>query len=192
MISKFIEYEDFKLQYNKEILNYKVVAELYESDKGNEDLFKLHLKLAHLMYYPLSTYRTTADEEERLAEILHDEELSNFRKSSSFKKFLAFYKERISKELSSANVLTKAQAVLDKLERYLDEIDWNATDENGRLIYDLTKTMTAMKQIPEVTKMYNKALSDCYQEMVTESTAKGKDNKKGETEDGFDDIEEDE
>ena len=148
---KLLKYEGYKITFEPEILTLKVFKKLHKRDK-TKDKSKFIQELGFIYFYsdPRSDYQYITDEEDRKNAIIEGEGLpSNWEIDKDLQEAIDYYK---SFNPTSALLLEDTRIAVDKLRKFLENVDLFATDDKGKPIYQVNSITSAIKQIPELAK----------------------------------------
>lgn len=97
------------------------------------------------------------------------------------KEMINFLKEHEQKSSVSLRMLDVMKRKIDQIRDYLDQVDYTATDESGRPLYNVKEMMGILKEIPNLNTTYKTLY-----ETVKRDLASGGDNLRGGATKGFD------
>lgn len=180
-----IDYIDYKIVISNEAYLIKPFRTLHENDTSpTKEFFLQQMSYIYFMYSPKSDYSYITDLEERKVEILKQEGLpSNFKESKDLLLAIEYYKKHTT-TLSSL-LLQDTEIAINKVRKFLRDIDLTAIDDKGRSIYDITKITTAIKQCQELSSSLVGYRQKVEKELTEESRARGGNDSKKIFEDGI-------
>ena len=136
------------------------------------------------MIDPRSTYSYITDLAERAEEIIAQEGLPNdFKPSKQLKKAMEVYEKHTI--TSSYALLEAAKIAVDKVGKFLKDVDLNTLDDKGKPVYTINSITSAIKQIPQLAKDLVEAEKVVAKEIEEKGRARGGNNKTI-FDDGFD------
>lgn len=125
----------------------------------------------YFMVDPRSTYTYIVNEEEREKAILTEQGMKKFKVTPLLKEAMEVYRK--STVTSSSALLESTRMAVDKIQKFLQNIDLNAVDRNDKPVYQISQVVSAVKQIPQLAKDLIAAEKAVEAEMLEESKARG-------------------
>lgn len=167
-----IRLDNFKIEFEDEILLLKPFRELYESDKTKEkSKFMDFLTVVYFTHDPRSDYNYISNDEERLQEVYE----SNGIKPSKFTKkeleCIELYKKLC--QTTSSLLLKDTKVAVDKLRKFLLDVDLTMLDDKGKPVYTINSITSTIKQIPQLTKDLMEAEKTVSKEIEEQGRARG-------------------
>lgn len=180
-----IEYDNYEIKISPEALLVKPIREIWEKDKTkNKESFLSQMSFMFFMIDPRSTYSYIADLAERADEIIMQEGLPrDFQPTEDLKKAMEIYEKHTI--TSSYALLEAAKIAVDKVGKFLKEVDLNTLDDKGKPVYTINSITSAIKQIPQLAKDLVEAEKVVAKEIEEKGRARGGNNKTI-FDDGFD------
>lgn len=180
-----IEYDNYEVKISPEALLVKPIREIWEKDKTkNKESFLSQMSFMFFMIDPRSTYSYITDLAERADEIIMQEGLpKDFQPSEDLKKAMEVYEKHTI--TSSYALLEAAKIAVDKVGKFLKEVDLNTLDDKGKPVYTINSITSAIKQIPQLAKDLVEAEKVVAKEIEEKGRARGGNNKTI-FDDGFD------
>lgn len=180
-----IEYDNYEIKISPEALLVKPIREIWEKDKTkNKESFLSQMSFMFFMIDPRSTYSYITDLAERADEIIMQEGLPrDFQPSEDLKKAMEVYEKHTI--TSSYALLEAAKIAVDKVGKFLKEVDLNTLDDKGKPVYTINSITSAIKQIPQLAKDLVEAEKVVAKEIEEKGRARGGNNKTI-FDDGFD------
>ena len=181
-----IKYENYEVVPTEEFFLIKPLRDLY-SKYGKKDWDKFMQYVSVIYHYadPRSSYSYIIDDEIRLQEIIEQEGLpKTFKITKELQDCIDVYKERII--TASFKLLKSTKIAVDKLSKFLEEIDLNERDEKGRPLYTISSIAQAIKQVPQLSKDLRQAEKIITAEIEEDSRIRGGSEYKAVMEDGID------
>ena len=147
-----IEYNNFEIELTQEAYLIKPIRKLFISDRSkNKDRFLQQMSILYFYADPRSSYSYILDDEERLKAIIEQEGLpSNYQISEELQEAIDCYKKHCI--TSSSLLLQSTKIAIEKVRKFLEEVDLTQTDDKGKPIYTISSITTAIKQIPQLAK----------------------------------------
>ena len=182
-----LEYENFEIKISPEAFLVKPIREIYNDDKtDNKESFMQQMSFMFFMVDPRSTYSYITDLEERANEVIDQEGLpKDFTPSKKLKRAMEVYEKHTI--TSSYALLEAAKIAVDKVGRFLKDVDLNTLDDKGKPVYTINSITSAIKQIPQLAKDLVEAEKVVAKEIEEKGRARGGNNKTL-LDDGFDFI----
>lgn len=174
---KLIEYSNYQIKVADEAFLLKPIRTLFNKDKSKtKDNFWSQMSYMYFLIDPRSSYMYIVDEEERAKEIIKQEGLpEDFKPSEELLEAMEIYKKTT--QTSSSLLLEDTRVVIDKLRKFLREIDLTECDDKGKPIYQVNTITATIKQIPELAKSLVEAEKAVNKEIIEEGRARGGNNK---------------
>lgn len=181
-----IEYSDYQVKMNPELLLVKPFRVLHNADRTkNKDVFMSQLAIIYFMVDPRSTYNYITDEKERLATILEQEGLpKDYKIDAKLKECMEIYKKHT--VTTSYLLLQDMRTTIDKIRAFIKEIDLKETDDKDRPKYQISTIVTSLDKALALIPKIQETEKIVKQELEEKGRARGIANKKL-YEDGFDD-----
>ena len=149
---QLIEVENFEMRITEEFFLAKPLRQLYNKyyEKDNEK-FMEYISVIYHYTDPRSSYSYIIDDDERLQEIVIQEGLSKgFKLTKELQECIECYKTHVI--TLSYRLLQSTKIAIDKLSNYLEKIDFNEKDNNGKPVYTISTLTQAIRQIPQLSK----------------------------------------
>lgn len=180
-----IEYENYEIKISPEAMLVKPIREIWEADKSaNKESFLQQMSFMFFMVDPRSTYSYITDLSERAEEIIAQEGLpKDFSPSDKLREAMDVYEKHTI--TSSYALLEAAKIAVDKVGRFLRDVDLNTLDDKGKPVYTINSITSAIKQIPQLAKDLVEAEKVVAKEIEEKGRARGGNNKTI-FDDGFD------
>ena len=172
-----IEYENYEIKISPEALLVKPIRDLWEADKSpTKENFLQQASFMFFMVDPRSTYSYITDLKERADEVILQEGLpTNFKPSKELKAAMEAYEKHTI--TSSYALLEAAKIAVDKVGRFLKDVDLNTLDDKGKPVYTINSITSAIKQIPQLAKDLVEAEKVVAKEIEEKGRARGGNNK---------------
>lgn len=150
-IMKLVKLNNFRLEVEDELLLLKPFKALYDSDKTKDkSKFMDFLTIVYFVYDPRSDYSYISDEKERLEEVCSTNGFKSFNPSKKETEAIELYKSLTT--TTSSQLLQDTKITVDKLRRFLLEVDLNLLDDKGKPVYTINSITSTIKQIPQLAK----------------------------------------
>ena len=138
---KLIEFDNYEIRVADEALLIKPIRKLFNQDKTS----------TKEKFFQQMSYMYIVDAEERAKEIIYQEGLpKDFKPSKELQEAMDIYSKHC--ETTSTKLLKSTRIAVDKLRKFLENVDLFATDDKGKPIYQVNSITSAIKQIPELAK----------------------------------------
>lgn len=148
---KLLKYEGFKVTIAPEALALAPFKKLWNRDRSvNKDRAISEISYVYFMTDPRSDYQYIVDEDERAKAIIEGEGLpSNWKPDKMIIEAIKFYEGMKS---TSALLLEDTRVAIDKVRKFLKEVNLEDTDDKGRPIYTINSITSTIKMIPQLIK----------------------------------------
>jgi hypothetical protein len=148
---KLFKYEGYKVVISEEAFALKVFRQIWNRDRSvNKDKAIMELGYVYFMTDPRSDYQYIVDEDERAKAIIEGEGLpSNWKPDKMIIEAIKFYEGMKS---TSALLLEDTRVAIDKVRKFLKEVNLEDTDDKGRPIYTINSITSTIKMIPQLIK----------------------------------------
>ena len=148
---KLFKYEGYKIVISEEAFALKVFRQIWNRDRSvNKDKAIMELGYIYFMVDPRSDYQYLVDEDERSKAIIEGEGLpSNWKPDKMIIEAMKFYEGMKS---TSALLLEDTRVAIDKVRKFLKEVNLEDTDDKGRPIYTINSITSTIKMIPQLIK----------------------------------------
>lgn len=147
-----LEYKDYQVTISPEALLVGPIRKLYNKDRTvNKEKFMQQMSVVFFMADPRSSYNYIIDLDSRLNEIKEQEGLpANYTISEELAEVIEIYKKL--NHTTSTLLLEDTRAAVDKVRKFLRDVDLTLMDSNGKPVYTINSITTALKQIPQLAK----------------------------------------
>jgi hypothetical protein len=169
------EVKNFVVTFSPQALMLKPFKEIWLNDKS-KDKEKAVQELSYVFYMSddRSDYMYVLDLEERHEFVLRDLMMDpNWIKPLYIDEAMEFYVE--ASTTTSTQMLKSTRGVIEKISKFLDDIDVNERDKNNKPMFDIGKIVASVEKIPKLVK----ALNEIEQEIVKEKELKSQGSKNG-------------
>lgn len=148
---KLFRYEGYKVVISEEAFALKVFRQIWNRDRSvNKDKAIMELGYVYFMADARSDYQYIVDEDERSKAIIEGEGLpSNWKPDKMIIEAMKFYEGMKS---TSALLLEDTRVAIDKVRKFLKEVNLEDTDDKGRPIYTINSITSTIKMIPQLIK----------------------------------------
>lgn len=172
-----IEYNNYNIEPTQEAFLIKPIRDLYNADKSKtKEKFMQQMSIMYFLADPRSSYTYITDEDERLKEILIQEGLpADFKIDKKLQEAIEIYKKHIT--TTSQLLLEDTRFAIDKLRKFLREVDLQDVDDKGKPVYTVNSITQAIKQIPQLAKDIAEAERAVAKEIEEQGRARGGNNK---------------
>jgi len=149
---KLINFRNYQLEINDEALLVKPIRDLYNKDLSpNKEDFITQCSIIYFMADPRSSYSDIIDLTERFEEIKKQEGLpKSYKISKQLQAAIDVYKEMT--KTSASLLLEDTKVAIDKIRKFLREIDLTAVDDKGKPIYPINQVASTVKMVPQLAK----------------------------------------
>ena len=181
---KLVKYENYQLKIEDELFLLKPFRSLHNADRtANKDKFMSFLTILYFTYDPRSDYSYIVDDDLRLKEVCESNgyEIPKFSKNELA--CIELYKKLTT--TISTELLKSTKVAVDKVRKFLEDIDLTEADDKGRLIYPINTVTSAIKQVPQLAKEVQEAEKIVAKEIEEQGRARGGNENKKLFEDGI-------
>lgn len=157
---------------------------LYNADRTqNKDKFMNFLSIVYFTYDPRSDYSYIVDDDLRLKEVCDSNGFDIPKFSKQELECIELYKKLTT--TISAELLRSTKVAVDKVRKFLEDIDLTEVDDKGRLVYPINTVTAAIKQVPQLAKEVREAEKIVAKEIEEQGRARGGNENKKLFEDGI-------
>lgn len=181
---KLVSYSNYQFKIEDELLLLKPFRMLHNADRTqNKDKFMNFLSIVYFTYDPRSDYSYIVDDDLRLKEVCDSNgyEVPKFNKQEL--ECIELYKKLTT--TISAELLRSTKVAVDKVRKFLEDIDLTEVDDKGRLVYPINTVTAAIKQVPQLAKEVREAEKIVAKEIEEQGRARGGNENKKLFEDGI-------
>ena len=182
---KLLNIENYQIKVSDEALLVKPIRDLFNADKSKtKENFYSQCSIIFFMADPRSSYGHIVDEDERFEAIRVQEGLSkNYKISKELQLAINVYKQLTT--TISSQLLEDTYVAIDKLRKFLRNIDLYAVDDKGKPLYTISSITSAIKAIPQLTKDIQEAEKQVNSDVLEIGRKRGGDKGKALFEDGL-------
>jgi hypothetical protein len=156
---------------------------LHNADRTqNKDKFMNFLSIVYFTYDPRSDYSYIVDDDLRLKEVCDSNVFDIPKFSKQELECIELYKKLTT--TISAELLRSTKVAVDKVRKFLEDIDLTEVDDKGRLVYPINTVTAAIKQVPQLAKEVREAEKIVAKEIEEQGRARGGNEHKKLFEDG--------
>lgn len=157
---------------------------LHNADRTqNKDKFMNFLSIVYFTYDPRSDYSYIVDDDLRLKEVCDSNGFNVPKFSKQELECIELYKKLTT--TISAELLRSTKVAVDKVRKFLEDIDLTEVDDKGRLVYPINTVTAAIKQVPQLAKEVREAEKIVAKEIEEQGRARGGNENKKLFEDGI-------
>ena len=182
---KLLNLENYQIKVADEALLVKPIRDLFNADKTkSKEKFYTECSIIFFMADPRSSYGHIVDEDERFETIRAQEGLpKNYKISKELQLAIDIYK-KLTTTISS-QLLEDTYVAIDKLRKFLRNIDLYAVDDKGKPLYTINSITSAIKAIPQLTKDIQEAEKQVNSDVLEVGRKRGGNEGKAMFEDGI-------
>lgn len=148
---KLFRFDNYKLTISEEAFTIKVFADIWNRDKSKDKSVAIaELGFVYHFCDPRSDYQSIVSKTERQKAIIEGEGLKKTWKPDDIVKNAINYYCQF-KPIAS-HLLESTRIAVDKVRKFLEEIDLNATDNNGKPLYTINNIINAIKESMKLVK----------------------------------------
>lgn len=168
---KLFRFENYKLTISEEAFTIKVFADIWKRDKS-KDKEKAIAELGYIYHFsdPRSDYQSIVNEIERENAIIEGEGLLKWKPDELVKDAIEYYCKF---KPTASYLLEDTRVAIDKVRKFLKDIDLNAVDNNNKPIYTISNVVSAIKQIPLLIKELDEAERTLRKDMQVATKMRG-------------------
>ena len=183
---KLLNLENYQIKVADEALLVKPIRDLFNADKTkSKEKFYTECSIIFFMADPRSSYGYITDDDERFEAIRIQEGLpKNYTIDKNLQLAIDTYK-KLTTTISS-QLLEDTYVAIDKLRKFLRNIDLYAVDDKGKPLYTINSITSAIKAIPQLTKDIQEAEKQVNSDILEIGRKRGGDAGKALFEDGID------
>lgn len=152
---KLFRFENYKLTISEEAFTIKVFADIWNRDKSKDKSVAL-AELGYIYHFcdPRSDYQSIVSETERQKAIIDGEGLKKWKPDALVKEAMEYYCKF--KPIASL-LLEDTRIAVDKVRKFLKDVDLEAVDNNGKPLYTISNIVSAIKQSMQLVKQVDEA-----------------------------------
>lgn len=167
-----LKIENFELIITPEALSLKPFKRIWDRDKS-DDKRKAIQDLSYIYFFsdPRSDYQYIIDKDDRKKAIMEGEGIN--KQWNPDKTILEGIKLYESMQPVSALLLKDTRNLVDRLRNYLQNIDLEAVDKNGKPIFALNTLTATIGQIPQLVTKLKEAEIAVAKDINEQSKARG-------------------
>lgn len=182
---KLLNIENYQVKVADEALLVKPIRDLFNADKSKDkEKFYTECSIIFFMADPRSSYGYIVDDNERFEAIRTQEGLpKNYKISSELQLAIDTYKNLTT--TISSQLLEDTYVAIDKLRKFLRNIDLYAVDDKGKPLYTISSITSAIKAIPQLTKDIQEAEKQVNSDVLEVGRKRGGNEGKAMFEDGI-------
>lgn len=182
---KLLNIENYQIKVADEALLVKPIRDLFNADKSkSKEKFYTECSIIFFMADPRSSYGYIVDDEERFDAVKTQEGLpKNYKISPELQLAIDIYK-KLTTTISS-QLLEDTYVAIDKLRKFLRNIDLYAVDDKGKPLYTISSITSAIKAIPQLTKDIQEAEKQVNSDVLEIGRKRGGNEGKAMFEDGI-------
>ena len=169
---RLLKYEGYNVTVEPEMLLIKPFKKIWDRDTSdNKAKALLEFGVIYFMCDPRSDYQYIVDEDIRLEEIKKAEGLNaKWKPDKDLLDAMEYYK---SVRPMAALLLEDTRAAIDKLRKFIKEINLYATDDKGKPLYSMDSYTRTIRQITELVKELNNAEKELNKDITQRDKVRG-------------------
>ena len=146
-----IEFENFQVVPSAEALLIKSIRDYYNKDKTkNKEKFMEAMSIIYFLVDPRSTYSYITEDDERLAEILKQEGIKDFKMTKEFQKMIDDYRPHTI--TTSYLILQDSKQAAENLRKVLRSINYNDAAELEEKARVAKTVASILSMLPKLAK----------------------------------------
>lgn len=183
---KLLNLVNYQIQVTDEALLVKPIRDLFNADTSrHKEQFYTQCSIMFFMADPRSSYGYIIDENERFKAIKEQEGLpKSYKIGKDLQCAIDTYK-KITTTISS-QLLEDTYVAIDKVRKFLRDVDLTATDDKGKPMYTISSITSAIKAIPQLTKDIQEAEKQVNSDILEIGRKRGGNTGQAMFEDGID------
>jgi hypothetical protein len=146
-------------------------SEFFKKDRKSAVKF---FKYAYFLHSPYSDnpYKGFAEEikEQKINEAVYD---GKYKPTEAERGILALYEEIILEAVPTFRAFRSARNALHRLSQYLDGVDFNERDANGKPVYDVRDVTSVLKEFPNLISAFTTLEKAVYAEEFQVTKTRG-------------------
>ena len=148
---RLLKFNNFQIELEPYLLVFPAFKKIWKRDRDRTKQNAMS-ELTFIYFYAdlRSEYSYIVEDEERAKVIIKDLGLKDFKIDETIQQAVNLYKELL--KTPSSRLLESAIKAVDKLSKFLDEVDFTAKDDKGRLLYPINTVTSAIKQMPQLAQ----------------------------------------
>lgn len=181
---KLLNLKNYQVEVTDEALLCKPIRDLLTKDTSpTKENFFTQCSIIYFMADPRSSYNYIVDEKERFDEIKKQEGLpKTYKITKELQTAIDAYKKSV--QTTSSLLLEDARMAVDKVRKFLREVDLTLLDDKGKPVYTINTVTSALKMIPQLAKDITETERLVTKELEEASRMRGGDKNKAMFEDG--------
>lgn len=181
---KLLNLKNYQIEVSDEALLCKPIRDLLTKDTSpTKENFFTQCSIIYFMADPRSSYNYIVDEKERFEEIKKQEGLAKtYKITKELQTAIDAYKKSV--QTTSSLLLEDARMAVDKVRKFLREVDLTLLDDKGKPVYTINTVTSALKMIPQLAKDITETERLVTKELEEASRMRGGDKNKAMFEDG--------
>lgn len=180
-----LEYKNYTVNISPQAFLVRPIREIYEADTSkNKESFYSQMSYMFFMCDPRSNYNYITDLSEREKVIKEQEGLpAKFKPSKKLLEAMEWYRKLTI--TTSVLLLEDTRKSIDKVRKFLTDIDLEETDDKGRPKYTINSFTSTIKLVPQLARDLIETERIIVKEQNEVTRARGGDENKTVFEDGF-------
>lgn len=181
---KLVKIENYEVKFEEELLLLKPFRVLYNADHTKDKThFMDFLTIVYYVYDPRSEYNYIVEEELRIKEVCNANGIAIPKFNKQELTCIDLYKSLII--TASSLLLERTRKTLDKVGRFLEDIDLTDVDDKGKPKYTVQSVVAATKLVPQLVKEVIEAEKTVARDIEEQGRAKGNNGNKKLMDDGI-------
>ena len=182
---KLLNIENYQIKVADEALLVKPIRDLFNADKSKtKEKFYTECSIIFFMADPRSSYGYIVNDDERFEAVKTQEGLpKNYKVTPELQLAIDTYKQLTT--TISSQLLEDTYVAIDKLRKFLRNIDLYAVDDKGKPLYTISSITSAIKAIPQLTKDIQEAEKQVNSDVLEVGRKRGGNEGKAMFEDGI-------
>ena len=167
-----IKYENYQITISDDAYLVKSIRKLFNADKSqSKEKFFEQMTFIYFSSDVRSDYNYILDEDEKFDAICKGEGLKDFKITKDLREAMDDYKRLTT--TASANLLLDTKIAIDKVRKFLRDVDLTLVDDKGKPVYTINSVTSAIKAIPELAKNLMEAEKIVNKEIEDAGRARG-------------------
>lgn len=181
---KLVKLDNYEIKVEDELLLLKPFNIVYKADKtSNKSKFYDFMTILYFTYDPRSDFNYITNEKLRLKEVCESNGFKVPKFNNNEQECIKLYQKLT--ETSASILLERTRIAVDKLGKFLEQIDLTEEDDKGKPKYTVNSVVTAIKQVPQLAKDVMEAEKAVAKEIEEQGRARGSQGTKKLMDDGI-------
>lgn len=184
-MAHILEYSNYEILPTEEALLIKPIRDLYYADTSEDkETFLTQMSIIYFLVDPRSSFSYILDEEERLHTILIENGLpTEFELTKELQSAIDAYRQHT--VTIASQILDTTKRTVDKIRKFLNDVDLTEEDDKGRPKYPIEKVISALNQVDKLVTILVETEKKVTREIEEKGRARGNQGQKTLMDDGI-------